>query len=99
MINRGELGNHIIPVNRVWNTKGFDAALNTDPSFLNSSDNLIFLDNASIHNGSHPNYDEAINLIINDKNMRQVKEEIEKVKERMKTNLIGTRTDINNYTP
>jgi hypothetical protein len=95
----GYEAHHIVAVNRVWNTAGFDKALNTDPDFLNSFDNLIFLESPRIHQGSHPDYDDLIGAIINGKSMKKVREDVAEVKTKMETTLIYTNTKINNFKP
>ena len=93
---------HIFSVNTVWNNAKFKNLLDANPTFLNSPDNLIFLKNPNIHQGSHPAYDAKIIEIINGSNMNTINQfeaKLALIKNKMTTNLIGSNTKINNFDP
>ena len=93
---------HIFSVNTVWNNAKFKNLLDANPTFLNSPDNLIFLKNPNIHQGSHPAYDAKIMEIMNGGNMDNIVQfgnKLSAIKNKMTTNLIGSNTKINNFDP
>ena len=104
IIFAGYEAHHIIPVNRIWNNLKFQEILeNSKNTFFNTERNLIFLKNPDIHMGSHSTYDGLINVMLNTKSVSKdiniILTEVDAIKSRMATNLIGTSTKINAYIP